>query len=154
MVAGTVWVFLVAAGLFFLWLVGHVGSPLLQAIVVRAGHLSLLGAGTVGAGGLLGSWIKGLLGWVVGAAGAASSTLLGTSAVVGLIALGLFVAWVLGMLPERVVRFDPPDWLAWTGLVLPAIAVQIPGPAGQLVSSLITGTGQLLVGLAGKAVGA
>lgn len=154
MVTGTIWVFLVAAGVFFLWLVPHVGHHLAQAASVRAGHLALLGAGTVGAAGVLGGWIQSLLGAVVGAVGASSAALLGTRAVVGLIALALCVAWVLGILPMRWVRFDPPDWLAWTGLILPAIAVQIPGPVGHLVAGLITGTGQVVVGIGRAAVGA
>jgi hypothetical protein len=152
--AGTVWVFLVAAGLAFLWLVPHVGHHLVKAAAVRAGHLALLGAGTVGAGGWLGTWIKNLLGAVTGAVGTSSTALIGTSAVVGIIALGLCLAWVLGMLPERLIHFDPPDWLAWAGLILPAIAVQIPGPAGNLVTSLITGAGQVVVGMGRTAVGA
>jgi hypothetical protein len=152
--AGTVWVFLVAAGIGFLWLVPHVGHPLAKAGAVRAGHLSLLGAGTVGAGGWLGSWITTVLGGIVHAVGASSAAVIGTSAVVGIIALGLCLAWVLGILPYQVIRFDPPDWLAYAGLILPAVAVQIPGPAGHFVHSAITGAGQIVVGMGRTAVGA
>jgi hypothetical protein len=152
--AGTVWVFLVAAGFGFLWLVPHVGPPWAKAAAVRAGHLALLGAGTVGAAGWLGTWFERLLTTVVQAVGASSAAVVGTSAVVGVLALGLCVAWVLGILPYRLIRFDPPDWLAWAGLILPAIAVQIPGPAGDAVASLITWTGELVVGVGRTAVGA
>ncbi len=152
--AGTVWVFLVAAGFGFLWLVPHVGPFWAKAVSLRLGHLSLLGAGTVGAAGWLGTWTEKLLAAGVSAVGAGSSAVVGTTAVVGVVALGLCIAWILGMLPERVVGFDPPDWLAWAGLVLPAVAVQIPGPAGDAIASLITGAGQLVVGVGRTAVGA
>lgn len=152
--AGTVWLFLVAAGVGFLWLVPHVGHHWAEALALRAGHLSLLGAGTVGAAGWLGSATKSVLAATVHAVGAGGSALIGTTAVVGLTALGLCIAWVLGILPARVVAFDPPDWLAYAGLLLPAVAAQIPGPIGHLVGSLITGTGQLVVGLGRTAVGA
>jgi hypothetical protein len=152
--AGTVWVFLVAAGLAFLWLVGRIDHPLGKAVAVRAAHLSLLGAGTVGAAGWLGSWTKAALGWIVRAVGASGSAVVGTTAVVGIAALGLCIAWVLGMLPSWWIRFDPPDWLAWAGLVLPALAVQIPGPIGDLVHTVITGAGSVVVALGRTAVGA
>jgi hypothetical protein len=152
--AGTVWVFLVAAGLAFLWLVGRIGHPTGKAVAVRAAHLALLGAGTVGAAGWLGSWTRAGLAWIVRVAGAGTSAAVGTNAVVGIAALGLCLAWVLGMLPSWWIRFDPPDWLAWAGLVLPALAVQIPGPVGSLVSGVITGAGSLVVVLGRTAVGA
>jgi len=152
--AGTVWVFLVAAGLGFLWLVPRIDHPTGKAVAVRAAHLALLGAGTVGAAGWLGSWMKTALGWIVGAAGAGSTAVVGTTAVVGIAALALCLAWVLGMLPGWWIRFDPPDWLAWAGLVLPALAVQIPGPLGRGVTFVITGAGSGVVALGRMAVGA
>jgi hypothetical protein len=152
--AGTVWVFLVAAGLACLWLVGRIEHPTGKAVAVRAAHLSLLGAGTVGAAGWLGSWTTAGLAWAVGAVGAGSSAVVGTTAVVGIAALGLVGAWVLGMLPSWWIRFDPPDWLAWAGLVLPALAVQIPGPLGRGVAFLVHGAGSGVVALGRMAVGA
>jgi hypothetical protein len=98
--------------------------------------------------------MKTALGWAVGTVGAGSSAAVGTTALVGIVALALCLAWVLGMLPGWWIRFDPPDWLAWAGLVLPALAVQIPGPVGNLVNSLITGAGSMVVALGRTAVGA
>lgn len=148
----TLWVLLVVAGFGGLWCVDKAKGGLLKALLVRAAAFSFAGAGMIGASGWIGTAITKVIAAVNEAAAEAGMVALGTAAVwIAWLVLGL--AWILTILPESWFGAEMPDWLSVTGLVLPALAVSIPGPIGNAIQGIIHGAGQLMISLIGGAVG-
>lgn len=148
----TLWVLLVVAGFGGLWCVDKAKGGLLKALLVRAAAFSFAGAGMIGASGWIGTAMEKVVAAVNEAAAEAGTIALGTGAV-WIIWLGLGLAWILTILPESWFGAEMPDWLSVTGLVLPALAVSIPGPIGNAIQGIIHGAGQMMISLVGGAVG-
>jgi hypothetical protein len=149
---GTLWLLLVAAGVGLMWAMRYTQHAMLDAVLVRASAFSYAGAGVIGAGGWIGRMLAGLVDGVNSAAASLGVAALGTAAV-WVVWAGLSLAWVLTLLPEQWFGRDIPDWLAISGVVLPALAASIPGPLGQGLHDVIEACGGLMIDGVGQAFG-
>lgn len=149
---GTTWVVLVVTGVMCMWAMRYTQRALLDAVLIRASAAAYAGAGVVGASGWLGGLIAGVTGWVTATGQSLGAAALG-SAAVWVVWLVLSLMWVATMLPERVFHRSIPDWLAFSGLVLPGLAASIPGPLGHGLHQVITTVGTAMVTGAGRALG-
>jgi hypothetical protein len=153
LMSATVWLVLTVLGFVTLRSMVYMRHATLKAIAIRFAAFAFLGAGTVGAAGWLGHAMTSVIGAVNRIGAQAGAAAIGTGAV--WIAWALMAgAWILTLLPERMFGRDIPDWLSMSGLVLPALAVTIPGPFGQLIRAVTTAVGGLMVAGAHAAVGA
>jgi hypothetical protein len=151
--AGTLWVLLVAMGFGWMWAMRWTRNPMLDAIFVRAAAFSFAGAGIVGANGWLGGALKWTVTQVNAISGAAGTAGLGTAAV-WIVWAALSIMWVLTLVPERWFGKSIPDWLSVGGIVLPGLAMSIPGPLGAALTRVMTLAGGLMVGVVKYLVGA
>ncbi len=149
---GTLWLLLVACGVGLMWVMRYTRHPLIDAVLVRASAFSFAGAGIVGAGGWIGTVLTGLVKGL-NSIGAQLGTAAIGSAAVWIVWAALSLMWVLTILPERWFGRGIPDWLAISGVVLPAMAASIPGEFGQVVSRVIEACGQLMIHAVGSAFG-
>ncbi len=152
MAASTTWVVLTAAGFLFLYLMTLTSKPILDAILVRLAAFCYIGAGFIGASGWLGDMIDGLVNTTNSTGNEVARNAFGTS-VVWVVAAGLAIAWIVGILPESWFSGAIPDWLSMSGLILPAFMVSVPGPAGDFLTTVlrtcagfVTGPAQSLFG--------
>lgn len=144
---GTLWVTLVFTGLALMWAMRWTTRPTLDAILIRASAASYLAAGTVGAAGWIGDLLRTTIGWVNDLVESVGRSAVGTTAVVGLLWLALTGMWVLTMLPESWFKKQIPDWLAFSGLIIPSVAGAIPGPIGEAMRSVIQTISGLMIQL-------
>jgi hypothetical protein len=74
-----------------------------------------------------------------------STSVRGAGGIAGLIVLGgtlaLVLIWIAAALPDRMVGYDPPDWLAYCGLLIPSLVSSLPGPLGRGMADLMTSLG-------------
>ncbi len=147
----TLWLLLTVSGFAALRVAGRFGHDLLVALLVRLAAFCFAGAGVIGAGGWLGSFLGRLVHTVSGAGAHVGAATIGTTAVWVVWALAC-VAWVLTLLPERWFAGDMPDWLAISGLILPSLSASIPGRMGHALSGAIHTCGHLMVELARQLV--
>lgn len=136
MTDAALWVLLAILGCVCLAGVQFVEWAWLKATLVRAAGLLFITGGLVQAGGLLGDTLDGLVDGVLKLANQTGTAVVGTTIVVGALVAVLCAAWLLGMLPQKVSRMDPADWLMVSGLFLPALARSIPGPIGEAFRNL------------------
>jgi hypothetical protein len=140
--------------LFVLFLIGcgllaatpRLGWATGRAITLRLAMLVFIAAGTVGLSGQLGEFLDWGLTKFTHLGNDATAYAVG-SAVMWVAWLALCVVWVAGFLPTKVIRFDPHDLLAGVGLILPATAEAIPGPAGDFFAGLFDEIGTFFVDL-------
>lgn len=151
--SATVWLVLTVLGFVTLRSMVYMRHATLKAIAIRFAAFAFLGAGTVGAAGWLGHAMTAVIGAVNRIGAAAGAAAIGTGAVWIVWAL-MAVAWILTLLPERWFGRDIPDWLSMSGLILPALAVTIPGPFGQALRAVTKAVGGLMVSGARTVVGA
>lgn len=149
---GTLWLLLVVTGVGLMWAMRYTRHALLDAVLVRASAFSFVGAGIVGAGGWIGALLAGLVGGVNQLGAALGMAAIGTAAV-WIVWLAMTAMWVLTLLPERWFGRSIPDWLAFSGLVLPGLAAAIPGPLGQGLHTAVVACGNLMVHGVGQAFG-
>ncbi len=123
------WVLMVAAGFACTWVMTRTSSRLADMILVRIAAACWIAAGMIGAAGWLGQWMRSVVSWVTKAADRIGNQAIGTS-IVWIVAAGVGLLWVGAMLPDRIFRYDPPDWLLISGLVLPSLLVAVPGHLG------------------------
>lgn len=147
--AGTLWLLLLCAGVALMWVMRWTANATLDAILIRAAASAFMGAGTVGAAGWIGDWLRIGVGMVNDIGQQAGAAALGTGAV-WVIWLGLNGMWVLTMLPERVFKLEIPDWLAFCGLILPAVSGSIPGPIGEALRGVNDFAANLMIQLVGQ----
>lgn len=146
MASGALWFVLFLLGCGLLAATPRLGWATGRAISLRLAMLVFVAAGTVGLSGLLGDFLD----WAV-----TSITTWGNNAAVATVGaavmwvvwLSLCVVWAAGFLPTKVIRFDPNDLLAATGLILPAVAEAIPGAAGDFFTNLFDAIGEFFVDL-------
>lgn len=149
---GTLWLLLVASGVGLMWVMRYTRHPMVDAVLVRASAFSFAGAGIVGAGGWIGDLLGGLVEGVNSLGGQLGIAAVG-SAAVWIIWAGLSLMWILTLLPESWFGRSIPDWLAISGVVLPAMASSIPGAFGDAMSRVITACGELMIHVVGQAFG-
>lgn len=122
------WLVLAALGFGSLRAMPNIPYAMLKAILVRTAAFLFLAAGTISAGGLIGSTLQTLV-HLTGQIGA------------GVIWVGWFMlalAWIVTILPEQIYTKPMPDWLSMSGLALPAFLGSVPGEVGtQITKGLI-----------------
>lgn len=151
--SATVWLVLVTIGFGLLrYVTPHTGHDLLKAILARVAACAFIGAGLIGGAGWLGGALHTAVGWVNAQGGSAMAATIGTGAI-WVIWAALSIVWVLSFLPDDWFAKDMPDWLSVSGLVLPALAVSIPGPMGSFFQTLNQTLGGLMIHFANAAIG-
>lgn len=140
MTANVTWFFMAAAGFGFRWMMRYTRWGWLDQILIRLAGCCWVGAGLAGLTG----WAGQLLGWMLTTGpnliDRISSDAVG-GVVSGIIALGVSALWVFAMLPDRIFGYDPPDWLIYTGLIIPSLLATVPGAAGEALRAVITAAG-------------
>ncbi|MGL5910628.1 MAG: hypothetical protein ACRCZP_11545 [Phycicoccus sp.] len=126
-------VLIVAVSWAALAAVSRVAMPTGKAILVRIAHLGLMTAGLLIA--VYGLRSPSRLPWLLVEAG--------PRIVLAAVGTALLMTWATGLLPTALTKADPPDWLAFAGLVIPSTLLILPGPAGDLIRTAIrwAGTG-------------
>ena len=142
------WILMVAVGIACL--VGMKWTPpKIDFILVRAAALSFVGAGVIGASGILGDMLDTAVDWVVDLADRAGNAAVGVG-ISWFVVAAVGALWVGALLPAKVFSFDYPDWLVFSGLILPALIASVPGPAGGFLSEVITTAGETMNGAVGR----
>lgn len=126
-----VWVCLTAVGIAMMLSKQLAGASFITWCLVRLSALFLLAAGVVGAAGWIGRWTNDLITWAISTATNAGDAALGTGVVLGVVVAIGSVAWLLALLPDSWWGGQMPDWGSACGLILPSLAVSIPGPIGR-----------------------
>lgn len=144
--AGVSWILMLAVGGFFLWGTTRVKIRWADAVLVRLAAASFVGSGVIGATGVLGDWANAALGWVANFIDGFGVEFLGAT-VVWIVVMGIGALWVCAMIPDKWFVYDAPDWLLYSGPVLPALLVAVPGPVGNGLTAVITGAGEGMVNL-------
>ena len=144
--AGVSWLVMIAIAIGFLWAMTRTDVPLADAILVRFAAASFVGSGVIGATGVIGDWMNAALGWLTSFIDGLTVEYLG-SAVVWIVVMGIACMWVCAMLPDKWFKYDPPDWLLFSGPVLPALLVAVPGRLGDGLTTVITAAGEGMVSL-------
>lgn len=90
----------------------------------------LLGAGvTILAVPLLGDFLTALTSW-------GKSGIWG-GVIIGMFGFGLTWILVLAAMPDEFFSYDPPDWVAYAGALIPTFSVSFPGELGQRFADFI-----------------
>ena len=144
--AGVSWIVMIAMGAGFLWGMTRTKLPLADAILVRFAAASFVGSGVIGATGVLGDWANAAIGWLTSFIDGLTVEYLG-SAVVWIVVMGIGCLWVCAMIPDKWFKYDAPDWLLFSGPVLPALLVAVPGRLGDGLTTVITAVGEGMVSL-------
>lgn len=115
------WTLLFGLGLWTLRSMPRAKQKTLKAVMVRTAAVLFLVAGTISAGGIIGTLLRQLV-HLTGQVGAG---------IVWVLWLVGALSWLAGMVPEKWFRGDVPDWLSMSGLVLPALLASVPGAVGH-----------------------
>jgi len=138
MAQGTIALLMICVGAALVIAVPRLGSAMAKAIAVRLAAIAFLGAGL----NLTGGWIGDGARWIVDTAtdlgNQATGAAFGTAAIWVLWA-GVVVVWIAGMVPEKWFRFEIPDWLSASGVLLPLVPASIPGSFGETETRIVTG---------------
>lgn len=152
--SATVWLVLVVIGFGLLrFVTPHTQHDLLKAVLARVAAMSFIGAGLIGGAGWLGGALHSVVGWVNTQGGSAMAATIGTGAM-WILWAALSLVWVLTFLPDALFAKDMPDWLSVTGLVIPALAVSIPGGVGNFFQTINQALGGLMIHFASSVIGA
>lgn len=128
-------VLLTGLGFIMLYLMQYTDDTL-DAVLVRLAAVLFLGAGFVGASGVIGTAVHKAFVTSNTQGDAIARTALGSS-VMYLVWLGLGLLWLLCFIPERWFSKAIPDWLSVLGLLLPTGVETIPGPVGKAMVHLM-----------------
>ncbi|MGL5830484.1 MAG: hypothetical protein ACRC0L_13095 [Angustibacter sp.] len=134
------WALMVAVAMGLMWVMRYTEQDWLDAVLIRLAASAFVGAGLIGASGWLGEVMTSGTDWVMKTGDSLGSQAFGT-AVVWIVTAGLMIAWILSMLPEQWIKFDPPDWLVISGLFIPSLQVSVPGLLGQVLRNVTTWAG-------------
>lgn len=107
------------------------GHNLITAALARFAALGFLAAGVIGADGWIGRWMHDVISWATHTGQHASTSAFGSALLIGVVALIASILFLLALLPDSWWGGSMPDWGSVCGLVIPALAVSIPGPAGN-----------------------
>lgn len=136
------WVLMVAFGVACLFTMKKT-PPAVDFVLIRIAAASFAGAGVVGVDGWLGGLLQSVVGWVIGLLNTISADILGTT-VSWILVAGVGALWVGALLPDRVFGYDFPDWLMFSGVILPTLVGTVPGRAGDFLDTVMTTAGQYL----------
>lgn len=137
------WVLMVAVGGGLLFAMKY-APAWLDFILVRAAAGAFAGAGTIGAVGWLGTLMRTVLGWLIRLVDRIGIVMLG-AAVAWIIVAGVGALWVGALLPDRLFKYDAPDWLIFSGLILPSLLIAVPGRAGDMLRAAVELAGHALI---------
>lgn len=149
------WVALTVIGTALLLSKQLAGHNVVTWVLVRAAALFYLAAGVVQPAGWIGRWTSAAIEWFIRTFTSFSTSAVGTGIALGVLVFVGAVGWLLAILPDSWWGGQMPDWASVSGLTLPALAVAIPGPAGQwlredvfpaLSQPMISGVAQLFGG--------
>lgn len=135
------WVLMTAIGVAAMWATRRVRNRTIDFILVRLAGGAFMAAGLLGVGGVLGRWVETGIATAISVADQLGAATLG-SAIAWIIATGLGALWVAAMLPDSWFRFDPPDWLVWSGIIAPSLLASVPGPVGSVLRQITHAAGQ------------
>ena len=144
--AGVSWLVMIAIGIGFLWGMTRTKVPMFDAILVRSAAASFVGSGVIGASVVVGVWMTAALGWLTSFIDGLTVEYLG-SAIVWIVVMGIACLWVCAMIPDKFFKYDPPDWLLFSGPILPILLVAVPGRLGDVLTTVITAVGEGMVSL-------
>ncbi len=134
------WILMTAVAMGFMWVMRYTEEDWMDAILIRLAAASFVGAGLIGAAGWLGEVMTSGIAWVMKTGDSLGSQAFGTG-VVWIVTAGLMIAWILSMVPEKWIRFNPPDWLVISGLFIPSLQVSVPGLLGRGLRIVTTWAG-------------
>lgn len=156
MAGATLWAALTAVGVTLLVIKEFVGFDIAKAILWRVAALFLAAAGTVGAVGWLGRWSRDTITWGVHLGQNASKDAVGAAALIGIVIGLVTLVWLAAVLiPNNWFAVKLNDVASLFGLILPSLAVTIPGPVGEwlrtgvwpaLAQPMIDGVSQMFGG--------
>jgi hypothetical protein len=121
------WALLTALAFWMLKKTPKAKNKTLKAVLVRLAAIFFMVAGTITAGGVVGSLLAGLVD---------AMNQFGAGLAWILVFLG-FLSWIAGIVPEKIFGGDVPDWLSVSGLALPSLLASVPGPVGRAVTQLM-----------------
>ncbi|TCC33851.1 hypothetical protein E0H75_42080 [Kribbella capetownensis] len=120
----------------------------LDAILIRVSALLVAGAGALGVTGWLGDAFTWLLSSFADLVNYLSKGAVGTP-LMWLLSAFVGALWVGALLPERLFRYDYPDWLIFAGFPLPSLLASVPGKAGDGLQTVVLGGSHELVKFVG-----
>ena len=135
-------VLLVAAGLLIV-AVPRISNSTGKAVAVRLAAIGFVGAGI----NLTAGWVGSAAGWLTTTANDIGSTMISAgfgSSAVWVLWMALAIVWVAGMVPETWFAFQIPDWLSFSGVLLPALTAGLPGSLGHGLHRLIITLGSTM----------
>jgi hypothetical protein len=141
------WFLLVVAGLGLLAAQKFL-PPRIDFVLVRLAGGAFMGAGLIGANGWLGQAMDWAVQTMIDITDRVGAAALG-EAVAWVVAAGLGLMWVGAMLPDKLCKYDPPNWLIWSGLVAPALLATVPGAIGDVLREVTTWAGTATQDLVG-----
>jgi len=144
------WLLMAFVGGASMWATTHT-PPKVDILLIRFAGFAFIAAGLIGVGGVLGD----ILTWVMDAILTLVSTIAGVAfgtAAVWILAAGLGGAWILAMLPDKLFRFDAPDWLVISGIFIPGLLASVPGALGEGLRTTITWAGEAITTVMTRAV--
>lgn len=144
------WFLLVVTGVALLFSQRFL-PPRVDFVVVRLAGGAFMGAGLIGANGWLGETIDWAVQTMISLTDRVGAQALG-QAVAWILAAGLGLLWIGAMLPDKLFRYDPPNWLVWSGLVVPALVATVPGVLGDFLRRVTTWAGAATQNLVGGLV--
>lgn len=138
------WFLMIAVGLALMWAQTRTRYDVVDQILVRMAGGAFMGAGTVGFDGWIGNMISTVLGWITSLADSLGAPWLGNT-VVWIGVLGVALLWVAAMLPDNIFEKDAPDWLLYSGVILPSMMGSVPGPLGNGLTQVFQWAGDVMV---------
>lgn len=142
------WILMISIGVAAMFAM-KVTPPRIDAVLIRFAALAYAGAGGLVVSGWIGRAITGITHFVVGLADKLGNVVVG-QAIVWIIATALGALWIGSLLPARLVRYDFPDWLSFTGIVLPTLLDGVPGAAGEFMRTIVNTPSGWLVQFVGS----
>jgi hypothetical protein len=133
------WGLMTAVGFGLMFMMRYTG-PRTDKVLVRLAAAAFVGAGAIGAAGWFGEAIAMSTSWAISLTDKLGAQAFGAGIAWILIA-ALGVLWVGALLPDKVFKYDFPDWLVITGLVLPALLGSVPGPLGESLRAVVQWAG-------------
>lgn len=152
MTGAVTWVALVALGVGVMILMKFTPNTL-EPLWERVGAALFMGAGLVGASGMVGDFVRSTVQWIRSAVDNVAANAVGTG-VMWIVALFLAAVWIGAFLPRKWFDINYPDWLMLSGLVLPLLLVSVPGMAGEGLRNGTQLVGNAAINLAEKLIGA
>lgn len=133
------WFVMIVAGTGLLYASRHV-NKMFDPIMDRAAGALFVGAGVLSTTGWVGDLLDAVVGWLVSAANSIGDAAVGTG-LAWIAAAALGIMWFGAMMPQKLVAYRFPDWLLYSGVLLPGLLASVPGTMGNMLDGGITTIG-------------